>query len=69
MELGTGILWAVYGCRGSSRRNQGPVERDFWREGSQETTGQAGKDVLGRMNGRHEDRRGGIGDNDSHLRA
>ena len=33
-------------------------------KGGQETTVQAGKDGLGRMNDRHEDRWGGIGDNE-----
>lgn len=74
MELDTGILWTVYGCKGYSKRNQGPVgilkvQFLVLQKGSQETTVQAEKDGLGRMNDRHEDRWGGTGDNDSHLRA
>lgn len=74
MELGTGILWAVHGCKGYSRRNQRPVgilevQSLVLQKGSQETTVQAGEDVLGRMNDRHEDRWGSICDNDSHFRA
>lgn len=60
VELGTGMLWAVYDCKDCSWRNLGPVERDFWRCCPwflwEETMMWNGEEDQGRMSDQHDDR-------------